>query len=175
MDIKRYLNVVSESNLETIEKILINRTWKIQSSKPNDPTIFLMSELEDNEINFFIEIFSNLIIEYAQQNNIYEEISFERAYINCHPCYHPGDWHIDNEFGFTVLYYPLSKTDFGIEGATDFKDIGPQFYIGNSLLIFPSNILHMATEHSHKGVLRYSIAFKFKILKDLEEDRYIFA
>ena len=175
MDIKRYLNVVAESNLLTVEQILVNRTWKIQSSNPNDFSIFLMSDLKEDEIIFFEGIFSNLIVDYIHENNIKEEILFERAYINGHPCYHPGDWHTDNPFGFTALYYPLSKTDFGFEGATDFKDIGPQYYIGNSLLIFPSNILHMATEHSQKGILRYSIAFKFKILNDLEEERFIFA
>jgi hypothetical protein len=162
MNIKRYIDVVKSSEvLKNIEDILSNRLWSIQSSYTGSSINFFMSVLDHTEIVFFDRLFRDLVKDYTKENNI-NEFEFERAYINCHPCQHPGDWHVDGKSGFTLLYYPVSATDFGLEGATDFKDFEIQYYIGNSVLIFPANTDHMATEHRHPGILRYSIAFKFK-------------
>ena len=162
MNIKRHINVVTSSeDLKNIEDLLLDRLWAIQSSSMGGSASFFMSILDHIEIVFFDRLFRDLVIDYVKENNI-NKFEFEVAYINCHPCQHPGDWHTDGESGFTLLYYPISKTDFGLEGATDFKDFETQYYIGNSILIFPANIEHMATEHRHPGIFRYSIAFKFK-------------
>jgi hypothetical protein len=161
MNIKRYIDVVKTSeDLKNIEDMLSTRLWTIQSSYKDSHINFFMSYLNHVEVNFFERLFRDLINDYAETNNI-NKFNLKRAYVNCHPCHHPGDWHIDGESGFTLLYYPISTTDFGLEGATDFKDYAPQYYIGNSVLIFPANVEHMAAEHRQQGVFRYSIAFKF--------------
>lgn len=163
MNIKRHTDVIKSSeDLKNIEDLLSNRLWTIQSSSIGGSASFFMSILDHIEIVFFDRLFRDLVKDYIKENNI-NEFEFERAYINCHPCQHPGDWHVDGESGFTLLYYPISKTDFGLEGATDFKGYATQYYIRNSVLIFPANIEHMATEHKQPGVFRYTIAFKFKI------------
>jgi len=163
MKIKHYENVIPENEFDVVKDILKNRNWIIQSSDGSGITSFFYSELEQNEVNFFKKYFGLLLEEYTRENNVNEQIFFDRAYINCHPCYHPGSWHTDSDkLGLTLLYYPASEIDFKKEGGTAFKDF-TQDYIGNSLLIFPANILHMATEHSHKGIFRYTIAFKFWI------------
>lgn len=163
MKIKRYTDVIkSIDDLEHIEDLLSTRLWIIQSSNSDNRTNFFMSYLDQVEVNFFEQQFRTIISEYTRENNI-DKFDFERAYINCHPCGHPGNWHIDGDNGFTLLYYPLSKTDFGTEGATAFKDKGICYYKNNSIVIFPANIEHMATEHSHKSTFRYTIAFKFQI------------
>jgi len=163
MKIKHYENIIPKNEFDIVEKTLKNRNWIIQSSDRKSTTSFFYSEIDQNEINFFKNYFGPLLEDYIEENNITDSIFFERAYINCHPCYHPGSWHTDSdELGLTMLYYPPSQIDFKNEGATAFKDF-TQYYIGNSLLIFPANILHMATEHSYKGIFRYTIAFKFRI------------
>jgi hypothetical protein len=162
MTIKHYKNVIPQNEFSAIENILKNRNWIIQSSTGDGDTSFFYSEINQNEVNCFEKYFGPLVQEYIKENNITNQIFFERAYINCHPCYHPGSWHIDNESGLTLLYYPISKVNFKKEGGTAFKDF-TQYYVENSLLIFPANMLHMATEHSHKGIFRYTVAFKFQL------------
>jgi hypothetical protein len=164
MEIKRYYDIITEQeDFKTIIKILTNRNWVIQSSNIDDTNNFFMSNLFDDEINFYLQKFDSVLSMYAKNNGIQETLFIERAYINCHPCYHPGNWHVDNLTGFTLLYYPETETDFGDEGGTDFKNFNFEKYIPNSILIFPADELHMATEHSQKGKFRYSIAFKFRL------------
>ena len=163
MKIKHFKDVIPQNEFNAVENILKDRNWTIQSSNEHKRTSFFYSEMNQNEVNFFVTYIESLLNEYIKENNITNQIFLERAYINCHPCFHPGDWHTDNNSGFTVLYYPNSKVDFKEEGSTAFKDF-IQPYIKNSVLIFPANILHMATEHSQKGTFRYTIAFKFQIV-----------
>jgi hypothetical protein len=162
LKIKRYCNVVQDADLKIIDNILNKRSWTMQRSGMDGPRTFFESVLTPDEYESVGNLFGPILKDYIIEHDI-SNISLERSYINCHPCYHPGGWHIDNKSGITLLYYPLSDVDFGDEGATDFKDLEKQLYIGNSILIFPSNLLHMATEHSHKGTFRYTFAFKFRL------------
>jgi len=161
--IKRYYDVVADKDLKTIDNILTDRNWIMQASQDDDTKTFFQSFLSSDEHQLLGELFSSVLLEYIKEHNISNAL-FEKSYINCHPCFCPGSWHIDNEVGFTMLYYPLSNIDFGNEGATDFENLESQPYIGNSILIFPSNLRHMAAEHSHKRVFRYTFAFKFWIV-----------
>ena len=161
--IKRYYDVVEDKDLKTIDNILTDRSWLMQSSREAGEKIFFQSFLTSDEHQLLGKLFVSVLLEYIKEHNI-SNVLFEKSYINCHPCFCPGSWHVDNEVGITMLYYPLSNVDFGNEGATAFENLESQPYIGNSILIFPSNLLHMANEHSHKSVFRYTFAFKFFIL-----------
>jgi hypothetical protein len=164
LKIKRYYDVVQVEDLKIIDNLLHDRSWTMQRSGKDGPKTFFESVLTGDEYHLLGNFFGPVLINYLEEHNIsVSNTSLERSYINCHPCYHPGGWHIDNDVGITMLYYPLSNIDFGNEGATDFKNLEKQLYIGNSILIFPANLLHMATEHSHKGELRYTFAFKFTL------------
>jgi hypothetical protein len=162
LKIKRYYDVVSNADLKIIDNILNNRSWTMQRSGMDGPKTFFESVITADEYQSLGNLFGPVLNDYIAEHNI-SNISLERSYINCHPCYHPGSWHIDNQAGITLLYYPLSEIDFGDEGATDFENLEKQLYIENSILIFPANLRHMATEHSHKGKFRYTFAFKFKL------------
>lgn len=161
--IKRYENVLDQSLHSRVDEILYSllRFWRFQTSRTNDPENqkpFLIGIMETSEINFFLKYFQSYLEDYINKNN--QKVLFERAYINAQYCYQPGDWHVDNDTGFTMLYYPHSKIDFGDEAGLEIKDHGIEKYIPNSLLFFPANIPHKSLEHSKKQY-RFSVAFKF--------------
>ena len=163
MQIKRYKNVVNSKEINKINVILYSliRFWRFQTSRTVDPENqkpFLIGILEISEINYLLGLFQPYIQDYL--NEFPQKVKFERAYLNAQFCYQPGDWHSDNETGFTVLYYPDNGIDFGDEAGLEFKDHGVEKYISNSLIIFPANIAHRSLEHS-KHDYRFSIAFKY--------------
>ena len=162
MNIIRHTNALHAEDMGFVRTLLKDRTWTVQSSMESDGSRFFMSGLNRKEIDFFYQRWSTFVKKYVEDNLISAPIKFERAYINCHPCFHPGHWHIDNYEGFTLIYYPESEVEFGDEGGTDIMGFGYQAYIPNSFIIFPANVMHMAREHSAKGVFRYSVAFKFQ-------------
>lgn len=159
----RHYNIIGEEHHKYISDMLSShsRSWVFQKSMPNTDNVFLMSSLDATETKFFLQHFNQYIEKY-KADNLNGTFAFERAYINCHHSYHPGDWHIDNESGFTLLYYPETDIDFNNEGGTEIKDHGIEPYIKNSILIFPANRLHQAQGHSINGKLRFSIALKFR-------------
>lgn len=163
MLVKRYLNAIDQENLITTLDIIENkdRIWKFQTSDPFSLNIFFISYLLEHEQEFFLTKLNDIKNDYILENNITRGVFFERSYINCHPCYHPGDFHIDNSHGFTMLYYPPSAENFKNQGGTEIVGHGTEPYISNSVLIFPANCLHSAQEHSVKGKFRFSAAFKF--------------
>lgn len=163
MKLLRQTDALPVADLETVSRIFKDRTWTMQSSSEGDGSCFFMSGLTQAEIDFFNPRFGPLVNRYIADNAIVKPVKFERAYINCHPCFHPGAWHIDNHEGFTLIYYPPSAGDFGEGGGTDIQGFGYQPYIANSLILLPANALHMAREHTTKGVFRYSVAFKFQM------------
>ena len=120
----RHEDVVnSEFHFAKIKQIISSKKWVIQTSDTRSKTIlFFYAELTPNEVLFFTDLFKEYVKEYKNkyivENNI-DTIVFERAYINCHPAYHPGAWHIDNEYGFTLLYYPVTDFDFKDEGGLE--------------------------------------------------------
>jgi hypothetical protein len=163
MKVIRHTDVLSATDLDSIKGLFDGRQWTMQSSTEGDGSRFFMSGLLQKEIDFFNPRFGPLVNRYIADNAIAKPVKFERAYINCHPCFHPGSWHIDNYEGFTLIYYPPSAIDFGEEGGTDIQGHGYQPYIANSLILLPADALHMAREHTTKGVFRYSVAFKFQM------------
>jgi len=163
MNVRRYYNVLNSAYFGQVDQILNHRFWTMQTSDQNTKNVFFFSPLNDEEIQFFANHTANLFREYLAENSIpVSEATFERAYINCHPCYHPGDWHVDNSSGVTMLYYPNSPVDFGQEGGTEIDTHGYEPYVSNSLLIFPAHLLHFARQHTVHGAFRFSIAFKFQ-------------
>lgn len=163
MNIVRHTNALADDELGFVAKLLKDRTWTVQASTEGDRTRFFMSVLSQHEIDFFHRRWSALVNRYVEENRVTAPVAFERAYINCHPCFHPGHWHMDNVNGFTLLYFPEPEVDFGDDGGTDIEGFGYQPYVPNSLIIFPANAMHMAREHTARGVFRYSVAFKFKV------------
>lgn len=163
MLVKRYLDIIKQEDILAVKHIIENkdRIWKFQTSDPFSTNIFFISYLLENEQEFFLEKLNAIKDDYILRNNIKEKVSFERSYINCHPCHHPGDFHIDNLSGFTMLYYPSSEENFENDGGTEIVGHGVEPYISNSVLIFPANFLHAAQGHTIKGKFRYSVAFKF--------------
>ena len=145
MQITRYENVVSPENISKINEILYSliRFWRFQTSRTTDPQNqkpFLIGMLETSEINYLLSLFQPYIQDYLK---VYpQKVKFERAYLNAQFCYQPGDWHNDNETGFTVLYYPDNGINFENEAGLEFKDHGIEKYIPNSLLIFTAHIPH---------------------------------
>lgn len=163
MNLIRQTAALPAEDLAYVAALLKERTWTVQSSSENDGSRFFMSGLNKAEIDFFYTRWSGHVRKYVADNAIAAPVRFERAYVNCHPCFHPGHWHIDNYEGFTLIYYPPAETDFGDEGGTDIQGFGYQPYVPNSFIILPANALHMAREHTAKGMFRYSIAFKFQM------------
>ena len=163
MNLVRHADVFAREELPAIAAMLKDRTWTVQSSNAGDATRFFMSGLAQTEIDLFHRRLGPLVNRYIADNGVKGAVGFERAYVNCHPAFHPGHWHIDNHEGFTALYYPPSEIDFGDEGGTDVQGFGYQRYLANGLILFPANALHMAREHTAKGVFRYSVAFKFQM------------
>ena len=163
MLIKRYLNVIDLESLLAVKNIVENkdRIWKFQTSDPFSFNTFFISYLLENEQDFFLKKLNDIKNDYIIENKIIKVIFLERCYVNCYPCYHPGDFHIDNTQGFTLLYYPLSEENFENHGGTEIINHGIEPYISNSVLIFPSNCLHSAQEHTIKGKFRFTVAFKF--------------
>jgi hypothetical protein len=170
LTVKRFLNVVDTSEIDVIKRMISRKEWSIHSSNEDSKSKFFITQMTSVQTHNFLSKFSAFVRQYLIENNIKNEIDFERAYINCHPAYHPGEWHLDNESGVTALYYPDMGVNFGEEGGTDIKDHGYELYIPNSLLIFPGNIEHMARQHTSVGTFRFSIAFKFIIKNDIQQN-----
>lgn len=161
--IVRFTDVLESIDNLFVQKIISGKDYKIHQSTSNSVSQFFSTDLTESEIDFFFQKFKNCLFNYISSNLGDKKAVFERAYINCHPAFHPGDWHVDSVNGITALYYPESKIEFINEGGLDFKDYGYYHYIPNSLIIFPGSIEHMAVHHTKIGVLRFSIAFKWNL------------
>lgn len=164
MQVVRHADVVKSAfHLLTIKELISSKKWSIQRSDTIN-TLFFYAALTPNEIlffnDFFMEYYNDYRNKYIVENNI-DTVVFDRAYINCHPAYHPGSWHADNESGFTLLYYPVTYFDFKDEGGLEIEN-EYQPYVPNSLCIFDGNLKHRARMHTIVGALRFSIAFKYK-------------
>jgi hypothetical protein len=161
MQLKKHNEVVTSlHDLDKIKQIILSKKWVIHKSSNSSANSFFNSNLTPNEVLFFNDLFKEYKNNYIDENDIHDVI-FERAYINCHPSHHPGDWHTDNEYGFTLIYYPVSEVDFKDEGGIDIEN-NYEPYTSNSLCIFPANLKHRARMHTLVGILRYSIAFKYQ-------------
>lgn len=158
--ITRYVNVVPVTEFDRIERLILNRDWKIHFSWSQEQEVFFASELTSSEIDYFEEFFRPYFDVYLAREE-YQGMKLRKAYINCYPAYHPGGWHEDAPQGFTALYFPFSFVNFGDEAGTEFKDLGILPYQNNSLTLFPQTLLHKGSMHTQISKFKYSIAFKF--------------
>jgi hypothetical protein len=159
-EIVRYSNIFPVTDFIEIERMITNRQWKIHFSMTDTENQFFNSLLAEDEIAWFSKRLNPYWKTYLDKPE-YAGLKLNRAYINCHPAYHPGGWHTDASYGFSALYYPFSFTDWKDEGGTEFADLGTVNYENNSLLLFPQNHLHRGAQHTQVGLFRFSIAFKF--------------
>ena len=159
-DITRYIGVVPITEFDSIERMIIDRDWKIHYSWNATQELFFASELTAKEIEYFNQFFQKYYDVYLAKDE-YKGMELKKAYINCYPAYHPGGWHEDAPQGFTALYFPFSFVDFKDEAGTEFKDLGVAPYQNNSLLLFPQALTHKGSGHTQVGKFKYSIAFKF--------------
>lgn len=150
-----------------------SNTWNFQTSKdlitdvPHS-RLFLKARLHQLECYFLNQSFRPFIDEYINHAGYRDKtVELYDGYINCHPSFHPGQWHVDmlEGVGFTVLYYPDMDVDYRDSGGTEVKGYGVEPYVPNSLVIFPAEIEHRALEHTVPGAYRFSVALKYVVWK----------
>jgi len=159
--INRYTNVIDQDNLQSVLDLVSvssSRPWHFQTSLSNSYNTFFISYLNQTEIDCVIPLLKPSLDRYSPNG----EFILERAYINCHPSFSSGEWHVDGNNGLTLLYYPPTVFNFGDKGGTDFELHGEEKYVPNSLIIFPAWWNHRAVEHTVPGAYRFSIAVKLK-------------
>lgn len=161
MKIERYYDCFSYLENERILGILHTDNYGIQKSYEKSNLLFFLKHLNKEEISFFWSHLKIFFIRYTEKHNIdADQLYFERVYVNCHPAFHPGDWHRDGEEGLTLLYYPDNEVDFKNEGGLEIEGHGVESYVPNSLIIMPAEVLHRAQIHTIIGQIRFSVAFK---------------
>lgn len=159
-NITRYTNVIPVVEFDKIERLILNREWKIHFSWNQNQELFFASELTGEEIGYFNQFFQPYYDAYLARDE-FKGMEIKKAYINCYPAYHPGGWHEDAPQGFTALYFPFSFVDFDNEAGIEFKDLGVLPYQNNTLTLFPQTLLHRGLMHTRVGKFKYSVAFKF--------------
>lgn len=169
MNIERYLDCIPTEAFDVIKKILWKDGYQIEMSDVRTGiSVFFAKDIDGDEKTFIWEFLSIYFSQYTRKYKIKSTtLKPYRSYVNCHPAYHPSDWHLDSdENGITMIYYPDIGINYGDEGGLEIKDHGIEPYIPNSLIIMPANILHRAQMHTMIGKLRFSIAIKLKFISD---------
>lgn len=138
-----------------------NKSYNLHKSKITSKYYFFASYLNTSEEEIYLPYLLPLLELYCKENNLSSDYYLKTAYINCHPSFHGGDWHIDNTDGVSIVYYPATHINYLNSGGIEITGYGEYPYINNSALIFSSNILHRAKYHTIEGNLRFSFAFKF--------------
>ena len=165
---KIYDDVLDKQFLDYINHTLINMSWQIHESGPNQktPPFFASKTLDDNiwreEYFFLFQIIVSIIEKEPEVKG--KNIFLERGYVNLHPFGNGGDWHTDSESSDerTMLFYPSDwKEEYG--GATEFQESGEKVeYKKNRLLMFDGSLYHRSAAHQNPKN-RYTIAFKIFI------------
>ena len=131
-----------------------------RDSKTRNPS-GMVSELQPDD--WVYQAMIGKILEHFPET---ENLSLDRAYINC---FAPGEnphFHIDGKTGFTYLYYPALDWDLNEGGETQFAL--PELLVGvpptpNRLVRFPASLTHRATSYRSKH--RFTIAVKCSEIK----------
>jgi len=167
MNIERYHNIIPLELSALIKEIVWRSGFGMECSNLESEFSFFSRDLEETEKIVLWDILNIYFYQYTIKYKI-DPLTLKpnRIYVNCHPAYHPGDWHTDSsEPAITMIYYPDIDIDYVNEGGLEIENHGIEPYIANSLLIIPSNIRHRTQMHTLIGKMRFSIAIKFLLIQ----------
>lgn len=162
MNLLQYENVLPGREFHEQAEYLQNANYKFQGiSNHDDQLKFWFHDLSDNE--FYTVEFFNII-----KNLIKIDVELLRVYANGQTYGQPGYMHIDSQDAndMTLIYYANHtwKPEWGghtvIQAEDSIASVLPK---GNSAIVFPSNIPHVASEPTrHCPCLRTTVAYKLK-------------
>ena len=162
MNLLQYDNVLPSREFHEQAEYLQNVDYKFQGiSNENDQLKFWFHDLSNNK--FYTEEFFNII-----KNLIKIDVELVRVYANGQTYGLPGYMHIDSEEenNLTVIYYAnhVWNPEWGGHTVITADDgIASVLPSGNTAIVFPGNIPHVANEPTrHCPVLRTTVAFKLK-------------
>ena len=155
---KTYDKFFEEKQLITIHSYLNCPKWTNQKSNLDDDSSFAMYEVSD------LDYFKNDLLDHINSKTD-SDFLLERIYFNGQDYGQNGEWHLDNDIGYTHLTYLNidAVPDWG--GETELKEaqgiikqIAPQY---NSSVIFKGSILHRGLSFKYKDTpKRITLAFK---------------
>ena len=93
-----------------------------------------------------------------------EDLKLDRMYVNCFASSENPHFHIDGDYGITMLYYVNDEWDIEMGGETQFlidDEIRGVLPFPNRLVYFDANILHKAT--SYRSGHRFTLALKYTL------------